>query len=124
MRVCCLNPQGYVERHPPLGKTDTGGQVVYVLELAKALGRQGIQVDIITRRFDGRPEVERLAPNVRIVRIPCGPSSFVLKEDLAGLMPEFVQGLETFAARHSPRYDVIHSHSWDGRSAGRLLDRR
>ena len=36
-RVCFLNPQGYVAYPPPLGKVDTGGQTLYVLQLAHAL---------------------------------------------------------------------------------------
>ena len=51
-RICMLNPQGYVSYPPPLGKTDTGGQIVYVLELGKALAKKGIKVDIFTRAFE------------------------------------------------------------------------
>jgi len=71
-RICFLNPQGYVQFHPPLGKTDTGGQTIYVLQLAEALGKKGIKVDIITRQFDNQIEEEQLFPNVKVVRIPCG----------------------------------------------------
>ncbi len=39
-RICMLNPHGYVSYPPQLGKTDTGGQTPYVLELAKALGKK------------------------------------------------------------------------------------
>ena len=50
-RVCMLNPQGYVQYPPLLGKTDTGGQTLYVLELAKALAKRNIKVDILTPPF-------------------------------------------------------------------------
>lgn len=124
MRLCFLNPQGYVEKSPPLGRTDTGGQVVYVLELAKALGRRGIEVDIVTRQFDGREQVERLTSNVRIIRIPCGPDEFVVKEQLYELMPEFVRKLHAYIVINKLAYDAIHSHYWDGGYAGVLLKRR
>jgi len=39
-RVCFLNPQGYLTNPPPLGKTDTGGQTIYVLQLAEALEKK------------------------------------------------------------------------------------
>jgi mannosylfructose-phosphate synthase len=123
MKICFLNPQGYIEAQPPLGKTDTGGQTVYVLELARALGRQGAQVDIVTRRFEGRPETEEIGPNARIVRIPCGPDRFVVKEKLYELVPEMVAGLREFVRRNSIEYDVAHSHYWDGGYAGSLLQR-
>ena len=51
-RIALLSTHGYFDAVPVLGRTDTGGQVVYVLELAKALGRMGIKVDIYTRWFD------------------------------------------------------------------------
>ena len=39
-RVAMLSTHGYFDPVPQLGRTDTGGQVVYVLELAKALSKQ------------------------------------------------------------------------------------
>ena len=30
--ICMISTHGYVSAHPELGKPDTGGQVVYVLE--------------------------------------------------------------------------------------------
>jgi mannosylfructose-phosphate synthase len=124
MRVCFLNPQGHLQGHPPLGKTDTGGQIVYVLELARALSRQGIKVDLITRQFGGQKPVEDLTSNARIVRLPCGPDTFVVKEHLYELMNQWVQRLEAFSRTEDVQYDIIHSHYWDGGYAGMLLQRR
>ncbi|HUS13426.1 MAG TPA: glycosyltransferase [Chloroflexia bacterium] len=124
MRVLFLNPQGYVEKQPPLGMTDTGGQTVYILELARALSAQGVKVDIVTRQFDGRKPIEDLTTNARIVRIPCGPDTFVVKEKLYDLMPEFVRRIHRYVKNEDLQYDVIHSHYWDGGYAGLLLARR
>ena len=52
-----------------LGGRETGGMQVYVLELSRELARMGYEVDIFTRRDSDLPEVEDLAPNLRIVRI-------------------------------------------------------
>jgi mannosylfructose-phosphate synthase len=41
-----ISTHGYVAAVPPLGAADTGGQVVYVLELAKKLAQLGFAVDI------------------------------------------------------------------------------
>lgn len=53
MRVAFINPQGnfdnsdsYWTQHP-----DFGGQLVYVKEVALALGDMDINVDIITRKL-------------------------------------------------------------------------
>ncbi|MGD9143691.1 MAG: glycosyltransferase family 1 protein, partial [Dehalococcoidia bacterium] len=35
--ICMLSTHGYFDPIPQLGQTDTGGQVVYVLQLANAL---------------------------------------------------------------------------------------
>ena len=40
-RVLMVSTHGYVSARPELGKPDTGGQVVYVLELSKAFARTG-----------------------------------------------------------------------------------
>ena len=47
-RIMMISTHGYVSAEPELGRPDTGGQVVYVLELSKCLGRMGFQVDILT----------------------------------------------------------------------------
>ena len=44
--ICMLSTHGYVDPKPILGKTDTGGQVTYVLELSKALAKKGIKADL------------------------------------------------------------------------------
>lgn len=120
-RICILNPQGYVSYPPPLGKTDTGGQTLYILQLAKALGSQGIKVDIVTRQFDNQKPEEELWPNVRIIRIPAGGNGFVVKERMYELMPEFIENLVTHMEKRRKKYDIIHSHYWDGGYGGILL---
>lgn len=122
-RVCILNPQGYVFYPPPLGKTDTGGQTLYILQLAKALGKKNIKVDIVVRQFDGQPEEEQVFDNVTIVRIPCGPKNFVQKEKMYELMPELIENLMHYLERKRKKYDIIHSHYWDGGYGGILLSK-
>jgi mannosylfructose-phosphate synthase len=122
-RVCLLNPQGYVQYPPPLGKTDTGGQTLYILQLAKALGKKNIKVDIITRQFESMDQEEDLFENVRIVRIPCGSKNFVAKEKLYELMPEMMENFMLYIEKTRKKYDVIHSHYWDGGYAGILLSK-
>lgn len=118
-----LNPQGYVIHPAPLGKTDTGGQTIYVLQLAKALAKRNIKVDIVTRQFENLPGEEEVFENVKIVRIPCGTNQFVPKEKLYELMPEMVENLVKHIEKKGKQYDIIHSHYWDGGYAGYLLSK-
>ena len=120
-RICFLNPHGYVKYPPPLGKTDTGGQTIYEFQLAKALGRKNINVDIITRQFDNQPEEEQVFDNVKIVRIPCGSNTFVNKEKMYELMPEMMENFMQYIERRRKKYDLIHSHYWDAGYAGIIL---
>lgn len=122
-RICFLNPQGYVMNPPPLGKTDTGGQTIYILQLAQALGKKNIKVDIVTRKFNNCPTEEYIYPNVKIVRIPCGKNEFVSKERMYELMPEMVENFMHYIEKARKRYDIVHSHYWDGGYAGTILSK-
>jgi mannosylfructose-phosphate synthase len=120
-RVCILNPQGYVSYPPDLGKTDNGGQITYIFQLAKALGKRGIKVDIITRRFDNLPEEEQVWDRVKIVRIKAGPDTFLPKEKLFEFIPELVDNFMIYIENSRKKYDIIHSHYYDGGYAGIML---
>ena len=115
-RIAMLSTHGYFDPVPLLGQTDTGGQVLYVLELAKALARMGIQVDIFTRWFDpGRKKVDPVPgnPDVRVIRIPAGPQHFVIKEEIYGLLPELADNMEAFIRDNQLDYDLFHGHYVD-----------
>ena len=77
-----VSTHGYVAAEPPLGAADTGGQVVYVLELSKKLAQLGFEVDIWTRRFEDQPAIENVNEHVRVLRAPCGGLNFLGKEHL------------------------------------------
>src|SRR2546423_6504796 len=107
-RVCILNPQGYVQYPPPLGKTDTGGQTLYVLQLAQALGKKNIKVDVITRQFENLPQEEEVFKNVKIIRIPSGSKNFVQKEKMYEMMPEMMENFMQYIEKKRKTYDIIH----------------
>jgi len=50
-RIMMISTHGYVAAEPELGKPDTGGQVVYVLELSKCLARMGYEGEKLMRLF-------------------------------------------------------------------------
>jgi len=111
-----LSTHGYVDSEPQLGRTDTGGQVVYVLQLSKALSKRGIRVDIYTRWFDKSKEsVEHVLGdgNLRIVRIPAGPMKFISKEELYDILPELADNMIEFIRKNELNYDLFHAHYVD-----------
>ena len=116
-----ISTHGYVAAAPPLGAPDTGGQVVYVLELSKKLARLGYKVDIWTRRFAGQPESEAVDDQVTILRAPCGGPDFIPKEHLHEAIPEWVENAHRMIRRAGHAYHFINSHYWDAGLAGQAL---
>jgi mannosylfructose-phosphate synthase len=116
-----ISIHGYVAAEPELGKPDTGGQVVFVLELAKRFARLGYKVDLVTRRFGRQPEFDKINPNLRVWRIPFGGKDFIRKEDMHGHLRDFVTNFLAEVNRRGLRYDVVNSHYWDAGWAGQRI---
>jgi len=116
-----ISTHGYVAASPPLGAPDTGGQVVFVIELSKQLARLGYKVDIWTRRFDKQPESEVVDENVNILRVPCGGKDFIPKEQLYRNIPEWVENALRLIKKQGLAYYFINSHYWDAGLAGQSL---
>lgn len=93
------------------GSVDSGGQNVYVAQLASQLARRGHRVDVFTRR--DQPEqapVVHLSPNLRVVHVPAGPPCFVAKEALLPWMAEFAEHLIDSCRSVHRRYDIVHAN--------------
>lgn len=107
-----------------LGGEVTGGMNVYVRELSRELGRQGIQVDVFTRaQVSGLPTVVPLGEGCRVVHIPAGPRRPCRKDLIQPLLPQFVEGVKAFAASEGLRYELLHAHYWLSGEAGLSLAR-
>lgn len=119
--ILMISLHGYVAAEPELGKPDTGGQVVYVLELAKRFSRLGRRVDLITRRFEDQPEVDEVNDNLRVWRIPFGGKAFIRKEDMHDYIGDFVTNLLSAIRTSGNRYDIVYSHYWDAGWAGQKI---
>jgi mannosylfructose-phosphate synthase len=114
--IAMLSTHGYFDPIPKLGRTDTGGQVVYVLELAKALSRAGYKADIFTRWFDqSQPQIDPVPgyPDVRVIRIPAGPWEFIPKEFIYDVLPELAEHMVSFIKEQKLDYDLYHGHYVD-----------
>src|SRR5690348_15197895 len=83
-----------------LGGVDSGGQNVYVGQLARLLAAQGHEVDVFTRRDrPDQPDVVPWADGARIVHVAAGPAAPVRKEDLLPYMGEFTAALRRWHLR-------------------------
>ena len=116
-----VSTHGYVAAEPPLGAADTGGQVVYVLELAKKLAQLGFEVDIWTRRFEDQPAMDVVNDRVRVLRVPCGGRNFLGKEHLVQHLGEWAEHALRFIQRHGLKYQFFNSHYWDAGVATQRL---
>jgi len=114
--IAMLSTHGFFDPVPQLGITDTGGQVVYVLELAKAISKLNIKVDIYTRWFDkSKKQIDPVPgfPDVRIIRIPAGPWNFIPKEKIYEVLPELSENMIDFIKEKNINYDLFHGHYVD-----------
>ena len=115
-RIAMLSTHGYFDPVPQLGRTDTGGQVVYVLELAKALTGLGVGADIYTRWFDRESkQIDPVpeCPEVRVIRIHGGPWEFIPKERIYDSLPELATNMAAFIRDRGFEYDIYHGHYVD-----------
>ena len=111
-RIAMISTHGYWSDPPPAGATDTGGQTLYVLQLSKECARTGRRVVILVRWFAPYPRVERLEPNLWLVRIPAGGDRFIRKEDIYPLAPELAEYATAVAARFGAQ--AVMGHYADG----------
>lgn len=106
---------------------DTGGQTLYVLELAQALSERPdvARVDLITRLVrdelvsaDYARPLERINDKFRIVRIEAGPDEYIYKEQLWDYLDVFADNLADFFRQQAEFPDLIHSHYADAGLVG------
>ncbi len=101
---------------------DTGGQTLYVVELAKALADQPSveRVDLLTRLVEdpkvgpdyARPE-EKLSRNAHLIRLKCGPRRYLRKEVLWPYLDEFIDHALQHIRLVGRVPDFIHGHYAD-----------
>lgn len=106
---------------------DTGGQVLYVVELARALAQDPCvaRVDLLTRRVDD-PKVsddyarmfEWLSDKAHIVRLPCGPRRYLRKEVLWPYLDCFADHALAHVRSVGRVPDIVHAHYADAGYAG------
>ena len=109
---------------------DTGGQIKYVVELAKALEQRDDvqQVELFTRLIsdktvseDYAQPVESISDKFRIVRIQCGGRKYMRKELLWPHLDEYVDKTIKYIKRQNRIPDVVHGHYPDAGYVATLL---
>lgn len=113
---------------PELGRdADTGGQVTYVLELARALAAhpEVERVELLTRQIedpavsaDYAVAVEPLSEKARILRLPFGPRRYLRKELLWSHLDPLVDRILWHFRAQGRTPDIIHSHYADAGYVG------
>jgi sucrose-phosphate synthase len=116
---------------PELGRdADTGGQVKYVLELARSLAgdSQVDRVDLVTRFIqdktvstDYSQAIEPLAEKADLVRIQCGGRKYIRKELLWPYLDEMIDKTLKFIKAGGRVPDIFHGHYADGGYVAREL---
>jgi sucrose-phosphate synthase len=109
---------------------DTGGQIKYVVELARALGERSDveKVILLTRRVmdsqvspDYAESFEPLSEKASIVRIECGEPKYLRKEMLWDSLENFADNALDYLKSQERIPDVIHSHYADAGYVGSRL---
>lgn len=109
---------------------DTGGQTLYVLELAQALAQRADidRVDLITRRVvapgiaaEYAEPIEEVSDKLRIIRVTAGPDEYLPKEQLWDHLHTFVDQLYDFFRDQERWPDIFHSHYADAGWVGTRL---
>ncbi len=106
-----------------IGKdSDNGGQIIYVMELAKELSQRPEveHVHLFTRRIEDKQlspdyavEIEPVNDKFDIRRIPCGGKKYLPKEKLWDSLDEFVSNTLKHIKSKNIFPSWLHSHYAD-----------
>jgi D-inositol-3-phosphate glycosyltransferase len=92
------------------GGVDSGGQNIYVANVARQLHRAGHEVDVFTRRDRSLLPVVSEMDGIRIINVPAGPPRQLAKERLLPYMNEFADFLVSFMRQERRPYHLTHAN--------------
>ena len=132
--ILMLSIHGLVRSdHLELGRdADTGGQIKYVIELAKNLSQEQrvCRVDLLTRMvIDPKVDAiysakeEPFGKFGQIIRIPCGPKRYLRKEVLWPYLDSFSDQAVQHIRQVGRVPDLIHGHYADAGYVGAQISR-
>ncbi len=135
LQLLHISLHGLIRGHDlELGRdADTGGQILYVLELVKGLASRPEvdQVDLLTRLIQDRrvssdysQPKEVISPGLSILRLPFGPKRYLRKELLWPYLDDLADHLVSQLRQKQRLPDWIHAHYADAGYVGALVSRR
>lgn len=131
LNIALLSIHGLIRgRDLELGRdADTGGQTLYVVELAHALAQHPDvrRVVLLTRRIidarissDYSRRTEELGDKLQIVRLDAGPPEYLPKEQLWDHLNSFADNAVSWFRSEEFWPDILHSHYADAGLVGAL----
>jgi sucrose-phosphate synthase len=127
--IVLISVHGLIRGHDlELGRdADSGGQIKYVVELARALSQNSkvARVDLLTQRVES-PDiskdyfqpVEALTDKAQIIRIDRDEHDYLPKEELWGHLDTFLDNALDYLRKQERLPDFIHSHYADAGYVG------
>lgn len=107
----------------PLGSEQAGGQNNYVRQLALALEVEGYSVDVATHwNSFHTPQIEHFGSDCRVIRFAAGQRTFVPKDKMYRLIPDFSSELMEFLDLDS--FEVVHTHYWLSGLIGSFIQKK
>jgi glycosyltransferase involved in cell wall biosynthesis len=100
------------------GSVDSGGQNIYVANVARQLARNGHDVDVFTRRDRSLLPLVSCFEGARVINVPAGPPTQLPKEQLLPFMEEFANQAISFFRQENVSYDVVHANFFMSGLAG------
>lgn len=96
-----------------IGSKESGGQNIYVMNIARLLAKKGHKVDVYTRWDQPtKQEVVNVLPGFRVIRVKAGPKGYMPRDDFLKVIPEFIAQVQKRIADETLSYDVVFSNYW------------
>ncbi|SAK99118.1 transferase [Caballeronia fortuita] len=92
------------------GGVDSGGQNIYVANVARQLVRLGHEVDVFTRCDRSLLPLVSRFENIRVINVPAGPPVQLPKEQLLPHMDAFADFMTGFMKQEAKPYDIVHAN--------------
>lgn len=96
-----------------IGSKESGGQNIYVMNIANLLASKGHVVDVYTRwDSPSKQEVVKVRKGFRVIRVAAGPKGYMPKDGFLKVIVDFVAGIKSRIELEGLSYDVIFSNYW------------
>lgn len=96
-----------------IGSKESGGQNIYVINIARLLAKKGHHVDVYTRWDQPtKQEIVRVQPGLRVIRVKAGPKGYMPRDDFFNIIPDFINQIQERITNEALSYDVVFTNYW------------